>query len=163
MRRVLQALEPGPIPARVLTGDATGSVAAAFESSFYVDLAGALVCFGAHRFPIGPINVRTSVSSVKPFSAVQGMPVSVRGHVPSVQNRASGGAAGRCREERQPSLASSLPRQPRARSGCRGASCSSHARAQQRRHDGAVSARADDGEQLKIPSRMICRMAHLYA
>jgi hypothetical protein len=52
-------------------------VAAAFESSFYVDLAGVLVCVGARRFPMGPLNVRTSACDNAVASAIPGTPVTV--------------------------------------------------------------------------------------
>ena len=70
-------LEAGPVAARALASCATGSVAAAFESSFYVDLAGVLVCVGARRFPMGPLNVRTSACDSAVASAIPGTPVTV--------------------------------------------------------------------------------------
>ncbi|MBT3534110.1 MAG: DUF2877 domain-containing protein [Rhodospirillaceae bacterium] len=55
---VLQAMEAGSIAARVLQSNTTGSVTVAFDSSFYVEIAGTLLCFGAEHLPMGPLNVR---------------------------------------------------------------------------------------------------------
>jgi hypothetical protein len=77
MTRALQALEAGPTAARALAGSETGSVIAAFESSFYVDLASVLVCVGGRNFPMGPLNVRTSAWDNAVASVIPGTPVSV--------------------------------------------------------------------------------------
>ena len=62
MPHLLQAVETGTIAARMLRRNATGHVAAAFDRSFYVDLAGTLLCFGSASLPMGPINVRLQSS-----------------------------------------------------------------------------------------------------
>lgn len=58
MALALQAVEAGSIAARILQGNRTGPVTAAFDTSFYVDIAGALLCVGTGQFPMGPLNVR---------------------------------------------------------------------------------------------------------
>jgi len=55
---MLQAMEAGPIATRMLQSNTTGSVTVAFDSSFYVKIAGTLLCFGAEHLPMGPLNVR---------------------------------------------------------------------------------------------------------
>jgi hypothetical protein len=58
MALVLQAMEVGSIAARVLQSNTTGSVTTAFATSFFVEIAGTLLCFGAGHLPMGPLNVR---------------------------------------------------------------------------------------------------------
>jgi hypothetical protein len=62
MTLVLEAIEAGSIAARVLQRNKTGPVTAAFDTSFYVDIAGSLLCIGTEHLPMGPLTIRTRSS-----------------------------------------------------------------------------------------------------
>lgn len=61
--------EVGPLAARCLASPAAGRVAAVFQRSFYLELAGDWLCLGTRNLGLGPLNARTSAPAAADWRA----------------------------------------------------------------------------------------------